>query len=301
MIAGLAGLPLWFLFAVLCGSGELEFEPWLRRRIPAVLPGLGRDGLLTMLRSTYLTSGTWHGELFSAGDGELFETEALEPTWFPSAGLGETSELLDAGPRLFPPLFALLLAGGAGPFVAGDAATVSSVLDDWAKSCASVILGDAGGRSISTAGLAGTAVTAVGPLLAPFANRAAVPTTGFFRRGFGGLKPVTAATGCRTAPAVPAGRCATWKMLTDGVESSVTGSGRLVPDGALVISMLVVLEKTGGSSPFGVAELPVVLFASSCCWSVCCSCRMSAFPLFDSVVAVAVPAALTDSPLAVAT
>lgn len=128
MIAGLAGFPRWFLFAVLCGSGELLFDPWLRRRIPAVLPGLGRDGLLTMLRSTYLTSGTWHGELLSAGDGELFEADALAP----SAEFGVTSALFDVAPRLFPPLVPVDLfeAGGAGPFVAGEAATVSSALDD---------------------------------------------------------------------------------------------------------------------------------------------------------------------------
>ena len=54
----------------------------------------------------------------------------------------------------------------------------------------------------------------------------AAEVDGVFPRGLlsGWLNPVTAATGCSTALLLPTGRCATWKMLTDGVDSSVTCS-----------------------------------------------------------------------------
>lgn len=109
--------------------------------------------------------------------------------------------------------------------------------------------------------------------LEPFGNREA---TGVFTLGFGGLKPVTAATGCKTAPVLlPAGRWATWKMLTEGVETNVTGSGSAtflvepgpLPDGAAVIWTLGVLVN-GGASPLPGeeedAEEVGALLASSC-------------------------------------
>ena len=86
-MAGLDGFcPAVLLLAVLdlCGSGEFELDPWLCRRTPVVLPGLGRDGLLTMSRSTYFTNGTRHGELMSvAGSGELPGTvdETIGPSF----------------------------------------------------------------------------------------------------------------------------------------------------------------------------------------------------------------------------
>ncbi len=92
MSAGLDGFcpgaaPLLAVFD-LCGSGEFELEPWLWRRTPVVLPGLGLDGLLTISRSTYLTKGTLQGELISDGRGELLGTDTVDETIVPSLGLG---------------------------------------------------------------------------------------------------------------------------------------------------------------------------------------------------------------------
>lgn len=53
-----------------------------------VLPGLGRDGLLTISKSTYLTKGTRQGELISDGSGELLGTDTVDDTSVPSPGLG---------------------------------------------------------------------------------------------------------------------------------------------------------------------------------------------------------------------
>lgn len=58
--------------------------------MPVVLPGLGRVGLLTLLRSTYLTRGTWQIGLPSAdGPPGLHVTEAGDKTTLTSiAGAG---------------------------------------------------------------------------------------------------------------------------------------------------------------------------------------------------------------------
>lgn len=53
-----------------------------------VLPGLGREGLLTISKSTYLTKGTRQGELISEGSGELLATDTVDETTVPSPGLG---------------------------------------------------------------------------------------------------------------------------------------------------------------------------------------------------------------------
>lgn len=96
-------------------------------------------------------------------------------------------------------------------------------------------------------------------------------------------------------------------MLTEGVETNVTGSGSESfltepdppPGGAAVISTLLVLVNGDTSSLPGVEEVldddeVVPLLASSCC---CCSCRWSptAFPLLFTPP-VPFPSVLLGSP-----
>ena len=159
----------------------------------------------------------------------------------------------------------------------GEFASVLSMLGDCANICDKVTEGKSSrqGRTTEAA------------FLEPFGKRVAVvEVAGVLTLGFGGLKPVTAATGCRTAPLLlPTGRCATWKMLTDGVETKVTGSGSVSfltepeppPDGAAVIWTLGVLVNAGVSSlPGGeeeAEEVAALLVPSCCCCCCCCSCR----------------------------
>lgn len=244
-----------------------------------VLPGLGREGLLTMSRSTYLTKGTRQGELISEGYGELLATDTVDETIVPSPGLGGIlGSPLDRWARAdreFPDWEVCFVASEVVPDDGfdpldeatgcdwGEFASVLSMLGDWASICDKVTEG----RS-SKQGLPMDAA-----VLEPFGNR---EDTGVFTLGFGGLNPVTAATGCKTAPVLlPAGRWATWKMLTEGVETNVTGSGSVMflvepgplPDGAAVIWTLGVLVNGGASPPLGEeedAEDVAGLLASAC-------------------------------------
>ena len=167
------------------------------------------------------------------------------------------------------------------------------MLGDCANSCDKMMVGGKSSRQ------GRTAVAVLLPL-DPLDRVVEEAAAGFFTLGLGGLKPVTAVTGCRTAPPLlPAVRWATWKMLTAGVETRVTGSAsesafltdppELPEDGAAVISKLLVNCCGGSSLPVAVEDV-VALLASSCgCY---CSCRRSPtalplllLPLFPSVLA----------------
>ena len=95
-----------------------------------MLPGLGRVGLLTISKSTYLTSGTRHGEL-SAGSG-LFPAGSDDPCASADDDIDDDKDVVSRRCTLSGlPLATAALDGSFTP----DASAPESELGGWASSC----------------------------------------------------------------------------------------------------------------------------------------------------------------------